>query len=55
MDIPIIADRSRLYELAAWTIAGLVGLLGFRYIRQLIAIVLTELHYWLIQRGFLPL
>ncbi len=51
MTQPTFILRDKLYELGQWLITGLVLVLGLRYIKQIIAFVLTELYRIFIQGG----
>ena len=43
--------RQKMYEVAEYMVTGLVLIFGFRYIRQIIAVVMTELYKIFIQGG----
>lgn len=55
MEWASLISKDTLYEMAEWAITGLALLFGWRYLKEIIAFVLTEMHRMLIQRGYLPL
>jgi hypothetical protein len=48
-------SKAKLYEMAEWAVTALALMFGWRYLKQIIAWVLMEMHRLLIQRGFLPI
>lgn len=55
MALPFIIDKQTLYQLAEWIITGIALVVGFRYLKEIIAYVLMELYRIFIQRGAFPL
>lgn len=51
MTAPFTIDKGMLYEIADGIITGLLLIFGFRYLRQIISLVLEELYYFFIERG----
>lgn len=54
MTAPFTIDKGMLYEIADTIITGLLLIFGFRYLRQIISMVLEELYHFLIEGGITP-
>lgn len=44
-------DRYKMKEMFEWLVTGMVLIYGIRYIREIVAYVLEELHRIFVQRG----
>lgn len=51
MTAPFTIDKEMLYEIADGIITGLLLIFGFRYLRQIISMVLEELYHFFIEGG----
>ncbi len=51
MTASFLINRQKLYEIAEWAITGIALILGFQYLKQIIAYVLMELYKIFIQHG----
>lgn len=52
--MPVLLLDNQLYDTAVWMAAGAIAILSFHWLKRLIGVVLTDLYYWLIQKGFFP-
>lgn len=55
MTAPFLVSKQDLYALAEAIITSMVLVLGLRYLKEIIAFVLLELHHVFIRNGALPI
>lgn len=55
MNAQILVDRQKLYELAEWFVTAMTLLLGYRYLKQIVAYVLMQLYRIFIQKGMIAI